>query len=218
MHRSFVCIMTLFTIYFLHANNTEIEFFQHLSSEELNSFIVYTNLKDYGLSCLRHYVFDNISFVNINLAGSKLAGIRMNKAILRGACLQSSNLAGSYFIQCDFSGANFTKSKCFNSDFTGSTLVAVDLRDAKLAGSILSEANLSFSDLRGSSLHKVKLQGTTLLHCKITTEQLKDIDLDIVINNKMQVFDDQGCILDKAEIMECYKKQYPVRFAFQYST
>jgi hypothetical protein len=87
-----------------------------------------------------------------DLTGASLAGVRLNRADLRGADFGGASLTFACFKSADLREANFGDAALEAVDFGGANLEGASLRNANLQGANLQGANLRNARLEGANL------------------------------------------------------------------
>ncbi len=215
VHSRFVTLFNIFSECFKCISCTKSAFFHTMSTTEKDLFIKYTNLSNSMLNSIRYYDLYSLDLSHINLVGTKLAGLMLNRVNLNLSKLQKVNFVGAYLIDSSLICSDLRNSNMKNADLSGSLLMNADFRDAKLAGANFYCANLSYSDIRGATLSKTKFTGAIMYKCSITIEQMDYIDLDIIWDQHICVYDDNKLLLPH-EIVERFKERRPVLYAFRY--
>jgi uncharacterized protein YjbI with pentapeptide repeats len=91
-----------------------------------------------------------------DFTGANLAGVRLRGLDLSRALLEASDLAG-----CDLSGANLEGAVLAKANLTGANLTGARLRGANLGGATLHRAVLDAADLTDAILSRAELAGAS---------------------------------------------------------
>lgn len=117
-----------------------------------------------------------------NLAGARLDGASLRRAMAGGLILRGASCCGTdfykteleaaeatealghfaYFCRADVSEARFDQASLFHASFAGATCLTASFVGADLRGADLSEATLSGADLRHAQLWGANLEGILL--------------------------------------------------------
>ena len=117
-----------------------------------------------------------------NLAGARLDGASLRRAMAGGLVLRGGSCCGTdfykaaleaadlsealghfaYFCRADVSGARFDQASLFHASFAGATCSRTSFVGADLRGADLSEATLSAADLQDAQLWGANLEGISL--------------------------------------------------------
>lgn len=190
------------------------DLFDLLSKEEKEQFILYTELGQGSLDCIRNCSFLNKNLDSISLQGVNLTGKLMRRTSMQHANFKGSDLSGAYFIDSDYSLSCFDYAICKNIDFTDSILFGCSFKNARLNGANFTNANLDHADLRGAQLNKCNFSGASLKGTKILAEQLRslfDFDIDYIRKKQIEIYLDECLVPD--ELLESeYQKQRPVSY------
>ncbi|MFT3772229.1 MAG: DUF2169 domain-containing protein [Minicystis sp.] len=150
-------------------------------------------------------VAENLTFLESDLRGAKLAGASLVKCVfievdLRGVDLTGADLTSATFVKADaggavLSGARLAKlcvveeSSFEGADFTGAVLVQANLRGTKLAGCNFTSAQLDAADLSGCDLQGARFDRAVGRSARFTRADLSRATL--VDANLMSAFLDR---------------------------
>jgi uncharacterized protein YjbI with pentapeptide repeats len=115
--------------------------------------------------------------VGIDLAGAKLAGVKLDRVEWKEADFRGADLSGTYLEKSRFPGGNFA-----DADLTKARLSQVQLVDAKLAKANFAEAqlwgaSLKGADCTGANFAKSELASANLCGADFTGASLADAKL-----------------------------------------
>jgi uncharacterized protein YjbI with pentapeptide repeats len=146
-----------------------------------------TNLSDTILfsTDLSHANLNAADLSYAKLHGAKLDGANLQGAMLLGAELSGVDLSNVIFNQADLSGVSLSEANLQSADLTEAILFGTDLSFANL-----SQANLSGSNLIGAILSGADLSYTDLSYAIITGVEFSNANLEAVIWNDAQQWED----------------------------
>lgn len=117
---------------------------------------------------------DGVNWRRCYMDGRDLKGVVLDKAMLREATFQRSDLTGARLTNADayrakflsarlhqtvLDGARLIEADLTRAEMTGASLKGTDLRNAKLVGAIMKGADLTDARLEGADLRNADLSG-----------------------------------------------------------
>lgn len=130
---------------------------------------------------------DSVSLASLDAAGAWMRGIRLPRANLMAAGLDSAvlieadfenaNLYGASLRGANLSKANLRNAVIVGADLGGAMLIGADLRGAKLTGTNLKDANFFLADLREAYLARTNLEESLLTLANLQRADLSEASL-----------------------------------------
>jgi len=113
------------------------------------------------IKALQELNHDGVALIGVDVAGSYLEGVQLEKAGVRRANFSAADLRGANFRGAGLDDANLHSANLRGADLrdcnlSGSTLDDADLFGAILAGADLAQVSLARADLHGADLDHVK--------------------------------------------------------------
>lgn len=117
---------------------------------------------------------DGVNWRRCYLDGRDLKNVSLDKAMLREATFQRSDLSGARMTDADayrakflsarldraiLDGARLIEADLTRAEMIGTSLKGADLRNAKLVGAVMKEADLTGARLEGADLRNADLSG-----------------------------------------------------------
>ena len=138
------------------------EEYQSKPSEEIQSLLTLLFVQDHGI----------FKGLHINLQGSWLNGVELNKArlekaILIGTRLQKANLMSARMQLTDLTRAWLQGAYLSDAKLQGTILSKAKLQGASLSKAQLPKASLAHAELHGADLSRTQLQGVNLLKTQL---------------------------------------------------
>ena len=157
-------------------------------SEEVQSLLTLLFVKEYK-------VFKGC---HINLQGSWLNGAMLDRACLRGATLDETNLQGAFLNEAHLHGARLIQAQLSGAFLNfaclqGTILVNTYLEQARLTNARLQGAFFDLTNLQSADLHDAQMQGVaTLAVIAINKDVLVNDWLSMVFAERIRTLTDQG--------------------------
>ncbi|MFV3127965.1 pentapeptide repeat-containing protein [Niveispirillum sp. KHB5.9] len=115
---------------------------------------------------------DGVNWRRCYLDGRDLTGASLDKAMLREATFQRSDLTGARLTNADAYRAKFLSARLDKAVLDGARLIEADLTRAELAG-----ASLKGTDLRNAKLVGAVMKGADLTGARLDGADLRNADL-----------------------------------------
>ncbi len=113
------------------------------------------------IDALQELNHDGVALIGVDVAGSYLEGVRLEKAQARRANFSRADAREAHFKQAslddaDMNSANFRGADLRDCSLTGANLDDADLFGASLAGADVAKASLERADLRGADFKDIR--------------------------------------------------------------
>lgn len=112
-----------------------------------------------------------------DLRGTTMHDMRLNRAILRGACLDKSDLSDANLESADLAGASLSEAVLDRANLIDACLQKTILKGARLTKCLLSDADLSDADISHGTLQHAHLPGANLERANLAGADLTGANL-----------------------------------------
>jgi uncharacterized protein YjbI with pentapeptide repeats len=116
----------------------------------------------------------------LDLTGRSLTGLRLAGRRMDGAVLNEADLTGQDLSRTELIGANLRHAKLADADLYKANLTGADLSGADLTGARLLRADLTEAVLNGATLDRTDLTKTYFFRTDLRGAKLRDARLDRV--------------------------------------